>query len=61
MQIPLWSNRYSKALSWAFYHLARDQALQQQVAEEVKDLPDEVSMQDLAPWMRLVISWELRS
>lgn len=62
--IPLFewnSGRYSKALSWAFYHLARDQALQQRVAEEVKDLPEEVSMQHLASWMRWVImSCELR-
>lgn len=61
--IPLFewnSGRYSKALSWAFYHLARDQALQQRVAEEVKDLPEEVSMQHLASWMRLVMSCELR-
>ena len=41
----------SKALSWAFYHLARDQQLQQIVADEVKDLPEEVSPQHLAPWI----------
>ena len=41
----------SKALSWAFYHLARDQQLQKILADEVKDLPEEVSPQHLAPWI----------
>lgn len=36
-----------QALSWAFYCLAYDQELQQRVADEVKDLPDEVSPQQL--------------
>eukprot|EP00438_Fugacium_kawagutii_P020491 Skav224515 [mRNA] locus=scaffold4480:6995:11410:+ [translate_table: standard] len=37
----------TSALGWAFYSLAFDQELQQRVADEVKDLPDEVSPQQL--------------
>jgi len=47
----------SVALSWAFYHLARDQALQQRVAEEVKDLPEEVSMQHLDSLLQVSALW----
>ena len=54
LDFSLWrhffATRHAKSLSWAFYRLACDQQLQQQVAEEVKDLPEEVSPQQLAAW-----------
>lgn len=47
----------SVALSWAFYHLARDQQLQQIVADEVKDLPEEVSPQHLDSLLQVHALW----
>eukprot|EP00435_Cladocopium_sp_Y103_P068442 s818_g31.t1 len=47
----------SVALSWAFYHLARDQQLQQIVADEVKDLPEEVSPQHLDSFLQVHALW----
>eukprot|EP00913_Durusdinium_trenchii_P006932 g6520.t2 len=47
----------SVVLSWAMYHLARDQELQRLVAEEVKDLPETVGPSELDAYLHVNALW----